>query len=95
MTEETKNTLPVSEDMPKWKNRRRTIFGTLFFCAGCILYIMITGEDTRINETIVWGCFGLMMSVIGFYVGGAAWEDISLYKTNHSSQQQSAPRTNV
>ena len=65
---------------PAWKNRKRVIFWSLYFCAFCIMYIMIFGDDTRINETIVLGCFGLAMSVIGVYVAGASWSDISLEK---------------
>lgn len=64
--------------LPSWRYRRRIIFSTLSFCAACILYIMITGADTRVNETIVLGCFALAGSVIGVYVGGATWEDIKL-----------------
>lgn len=68
------------EGRPSWKNRRRVILATLYFCAFCILYIMISGADTRVNETIILGCFGLSASVIGFYVAGAAWTDVSIEK---------------
>lgn len=65
---------------PSWKNRRRVIFLTLFFCAFCIMYIMMFGGDTRVNETIVLGAFGLAFTTIGFYVAGAAWTDVSIEK---------------
>lgn len=64
-----------SEFRPKWENRRRVIFLTLLFCAGCIIYVMVQGNDTRVNETIVMMSFITMISVIGSYVFGAAWDD--------------------
>lgn len=67
-------------DKPSWKNRRRVIFLSLLFCAFCVLYIMFQGNDTRINETIVLGCFALAGSIIGVYVAGSSWEDISIEK---------------
>ena len=69
-----------TEGRPSWKNRRRVIFGTLFFCAFCISFIMFKGDDTRVYETIVLGCFGMATSIIGFYVAGAAWTDVSIEK---------------
>ena len=68
----------------QWTYRRRVIFSTLFFCAFCILYILYQGQDTRINETIAMGCFGLAGSVIGFYVAGASWTDVSFKKVEAS-----------
>jgi hypothetical protein len=69
-----------SKGRPSWKNRRRVIFLTLFFCAFCILFIMIAGDDTRVNETIILGAFGLAFTTIGFYVAGAAWTDVNIEK---------------
>ena len=82
-----------SEGRPSWRNRRRVIFLTLFFCAFCILYIMMFGEDTRINETIVLGCFGLAFSTIGFYVAGAAWTDVSIEKIKAGAPNASSRET--
>jgi hypothetical protein len=64
--------------LPSWRYRRKMIFLTLLFCAACVIYIMVWGADTRVNETIVLGCFMLAGSVVGVYVGGATWEDIRL-----------------
>lgn len=58
-----------------WRVRRRIIISTLFFCAACITYIMIWGDDTRVNETIVLGAFATGTAVIGSYVFGATWHD--------------------
>lgn len=76
---------------PSWKVRRRIILSTLVFCAFAVLYIMFQGNDTRINETIVLGCFGLAGSVIGFYVAGASWEDISLEKIKSKGSTRKTP----
>lgn len=65
---------------PIWKNRRRVIFASLAFCAALIGYLAFTGEDTRLNETIVIASFGLAGLVIGSYVFGAAWDDANVMK---------------
>lgn len=65
---------------PSWKNRRRVIFSTLIFCAFCIFFLLVWGDDSRVNETIALGAFSLAGSVIGFYVAGAAWTDVNIEK---------------
>ncbi len=65
---------------PSWKNRRKIIFASLLFCAFCIMFIMFQGNDTRVNESIVLGSFMLAGSVIGTYVFGATWQDLSIEK---------------
>lgn len=60
---------------PKWENRKRTIFGTLFFCAGIVIYLTGWGADTRLNETIALSAFGTATLVIGAYVFNCAYED--------------------
>ncbi len=58
-----------------WTHRRRIIYGTLVFCAFCIIYLLFHGSDTRLNETIVNSAFLLAGGVIGSYVFGAVWDD--------------------
>jgi hypothetical protein len=58
-----------------WMHRRRIIYGTLVFCAFCIIYLLFRGGDTRLNETIVSSAFLLAGGVIGSYVFGAVWDD--------------------
>lgn len=60
---------------PTWKNRRRTIFITLTYCAGQVFYITAFGKDTAVNEAAVTGLLILAAGVIGSYVFGAAWDD--------------------
>ena len=59
----------------KWKIRRRVVILTLMFCALSVVYLMLFGEDTRLNETIVVGAFFLAGSTIGSYIFGATWEN--------------------
>jgi hypothetical protein len=68
---------PDEQYKPIWKNRRRVIFTTLIFCAAIITYLTGWGEDNRLNETIVQFSFILGMAVVGSYVFGSAWEDVT------------------
>jgi hypothetical protein len=66
----------------KWEHRRRIIYGTLIFCAICIIYLLLFGKgDNRLQETIAESAFFLAGGVIGSYVFGAVWDD----KTSVSS----------
>lgn len=58
-----------------WKNRRRTIFATLLYCAGAVTYLIVRGEDTGLNQDIASGLILLAASVVGSYVFGAVWDD--------------------
>ena len=87
MSDETSNT----NNKPTWKNRRRVIFTTLVFCALCISYVMLQGNDTRVNETIVLGCFALASSVIGFFIAGATYRDVSLEKIKAKGTRVTVP----
>jgi len=60
-----------------WKLRRRAVFGTLAFCAAGIVYLLIWGEDTRLNETIANGLMLVGGSVVLGYCGFAAMDDRS------------------
>ncbi len=64
-----------------WRVRRRIIHATLAFCAAQIAYLTFWGADTRLNETLAVGAYALVGSVIGAYVFGAAWEDISMRRS--------------
>ena len=75
---------PAKDRKPRetWRVRRRIIHATLLFCAGQLSYLTFFGADTRLNETLATGAFALMGSVVGAYVFGAAWEDISAKRTD-------------
>jgi hypothetical protein len=65
---------------PSWKNRRKFMLATSAFCAVVISYIIIFGKDTTVNETAITMSFLTLMGIIGSYVFGATWQDISLNK---------------
>jgi len=71
--------VPVSTDNPdqgkRWQFRRTVIVMSLVFCATIITFMTLYGEDTRLNETIAMGTFGLAISIIGSAVFGAVWDD--------------------
>lgn len=77
--ENTEHTIPND----KWRIRRTIVIMTLVFCATCICYITLFGEDTRVNETILIGCFTLAGATIGSYVFGAVWDDNNIIKNNN------------
>ena len=60
---------------PPWKVRRRLVIATLMFCAFCVLWIMVRGDDRGVNEVIVMCSFGLAFSTLGSYIFGAVWDD--------------------
>jgi DMSO reductase anchor subunit len=60
-----------------WKVRRRIIIATLLFCAIVIFYCVHKGGDSRVLETAVSSAFLLAGMVIGSYVFGAVWQDVS------------------
>jgi hypothetical protein len=73
---------------PSWKLRRRAVFGSLIFCALVVLWVTIRWDDTRLAETLVISSFGLAGAVIASYIGGAAYEDVKLYKPLRTKRQK-------
>lgn len=59
----------------EWKLRRRVVAGTLFFCGGSVLYLMIFGPDDNLRTAIANGLVLLAGSVVTGYVFGAVWDD--------------------
>lgn len=65
---------------PSWAMRRRLIIATLLFCAFCVIWIMIRGDERSVHEIIVMCSFGLAASTLGAYVFGAVWDDKNVMK---------------
>jgi len=60
----------------KWENRRRVMFVTLAFCFGLITWLLVWGEpESPLHETMTQFSFVLIMTTVGSYVFGAAWEN--------------------
>ncbi len=66
--------------LPSWKFRRKAVFGSLIFAATIIVYVSIRWDDTNVGDTLALGAFGLMGAIIASYIGGAAYQDVRLYK---------------
>lgn len=62
---------------PIWKNRRRTIFGTLIYCALSSAYLIspIAETDPEVAKMALMMNAILAAGVIGSYVFGATWDD--------------------
>lgn len=65
---------------PPWKYRRRAIFGSMLAAFAILLYVMIRWDDTSLAQTLALGAFGLIGTVTAAYVGGAAYEDVRLWR---------------
>lgn len=67
--------------VPSWRLRRRAVFGSLIFAALVIVYVMFQWDDTDLAETLVLGAFGLIGAIVAAYIGGAAYEDVRLFRS--------------
>jgi len=67
--------------------RRRAVFSSLMFGMVVVTYVMVQGRDTGLSETLVLGGFGLIGAVVAAYIGGAAYEDVRLFKPERSARQ--------
>jgi hypothetical protein len=64
-----------------WKIRRRFMFGISAFCCWVIAYILVKQVATGPADTAMTMAFLTLISIVGSYVFGATWEDISTMKT--------------
>ena len=67
-------------DKPSWKYRRRAIFSTLVFGAVIIVWVVASGDDRTVLETVVLSVAGLMGAALSVYTGAAAYEDVRLHR---------------
>ena len=58
-----------------WIIRRRIIVLTLLYSAVSVSYLILFGEDSRLNQDIASSLILLCASLIGSYVFGAIWDD--------------------
>jgi energy-converting hydrogenase Eha subunit A len=69
----------VSEG-PSWKYRRRAIFSTLVFGAVVIVWVIASGDDRSVLDTVVLSVAGLMGAALSVYTGASAYEDVRLHR---------------
>jgi len=70
---------------PSWKYRRRAVFGTLLFGGFLIAWIVFSGDDRSVLETVVLSLAGLMGAALSVYTGAAAYEDVQLRKNGSNA----------
>ena len=71
---------------PSWRLRRRAVFGSMIFAGALLVYVAVRWDSTTLAETLALGSFGLIGTVVAAYVGGAAYEDVRLYKTQSENE---------
>jgi multisubunit Na+/H+ antiporter MnhG subunit len=70
---------------PPWRFRRRAIFGSMGAAFVIIGYVMVRWDDTSLAQTLALGAFGLIGTVVAAYVGGAAYEDVRLWRNGQET----------
>ncbi len=63
-----------------WKVRRRMMFLVVFFCMWVIGYVLVKDRTSGPADTALTMAFLTIISIVGSYVFGATWEDLSLSK---------------
>lgn len=61
---------------PSRRTTKRIVVGLLVWAAGLLTVIVFVGGDgdSRLLETIALGLMALIPSLVGFYIGGGAWD---------------------
>ena len=70
---------------PSWKYRRRAVFGTLYFGAAIILYVVFSGDTRAVLDTVVLSVAGLMGAALSVYTGASAYQDVRLFRNEGDS----------
>ncbi len=64
------------------------MFGSMVFAAAILVYVMWRWDSTSLAETLALGSFGLIGTVVAAYVGGAAYEDVRLFKPQETEDDE-------
>ena len=79
----------MAASKPSWKLRRRAVFGSLIFCGLIIVYVSVKWDDTSLASTLALGAFGLIGAIVASYIGGAAYQDVRLFKQEPTKEEES------
>jgi NhaP-type Na+/H+ or K+/H+ antiporter len=60
----------------------------MVFAAAILVYVMWRWDSTSLAETLALGSFGLIGTVVAAYVGGAAYEDVRLFKPQETEDDE-------
>ena len=58
-----------------WVMRRRLMWAVTLFCMACVAYVLKNDMDSGPADTAVTMSFVCLISIVGSYVFGAAWDD--------------------
>lgn len=73
-----------------WRIRRRFMFAVTAFCMWVIAYALWKGLTAGPADTAVTMAFLALIGIIGSYVFGATWEDVSIAKIKGQAAPTSA-----
>lgn len=76
-----------------WKTRRRIMYANLAFSMGVIIWVLWKDMTSTVAETAITMAFFSIISTVGTYVFGAAWQDISTVKVHGARPKRGGYRT--
>lgn len=65
---------------PSWKYRRVAVFSVLAFGSFVILWVLGSGDERPVLDTVVLSVAGLMGTALSVYTGASAYEDVRLHR---------------
>lgn len=75
---------PRNSKQSNWRIRRRFMFVVAAFCMLTVGYVLLKDLSSGPADTAVTMSFVTLISILGSYVFGAAWEDINMAKIKGS-----------
>lgn len=75
-------------DKSSWRVRRAFMFLVAGFCMYVIIYILREKLNTAPADTAMMMSFITLISIVGYYVAGATWEDVNIAKLMTSMPQR-------
>lgn len=69
-----------------WTRRRNFMYAVSAFCGAVISYVLVMDMQGAVAETAVTFAFLGLISNVGSYVFGAAWQDINHMRTNNRAE---------
>lgn len=90
MADQVRNTSTSS-----WAIRRRFMFAVVAFCMATVAYVLWKDLDSSPADTAVNMSFLVIFGIVGSYVFGATWEDVSMARLRAPGARQVKPQTTV
>jgi hypothetical protein len=73
-----------------WSVRRKFMFAVTAFSMAVVAYVLWADKTSTVADTAVSWAFITMLSIVGAYVFGASWEDLSMAKIKNSATEIAA-----